>query len=90
MYSYTDLRSRSAQIRPTSASAHKCNAMQIESLSSDLAQSKLAFQQFLEMASSEPMSLLNPMVKIASGLGLERGNVASIAMMDEICFMLIW
>jgi hypothetical protein len=67
----------SAQMRPISASAHECNAMQMESLSSNLAQSNLALQLFVEMASPEPMSLLNPMVRIASGLGLERGNVAS-------------
>jgi hypothetical protein len=69
----------SAQMRSTSASAHKCNAMQMESLSSDLLQSNLVLQLFVEVASPEPMSLLNPMVRIASGLGLERGNVASFA-----------
>jgi hypothetical protein len=66
-------------MRSTSASAHDCNAMQMESLSSNLPQSNLALQQFVEMASPEPVSLLNPMVRIASGLGLERGNITSIA-----------
>ncbi len=66
----------SAKMKPSSASS---DATQIESLSSDIAESNLALQQIVEMASSEPKSLLNLMVRIASGLGLERGNAAFFA-----------
>jgi hypothetical protein len=66
----------SAKMKPTSAST---DTMQIDLLASDIAESNLALQQFVEMASNEPKSLLNPMVKIASRLGLERVNAASFA-----------
>jgi hypothetical protein len=44
-----------------------------------IAESNLALQQFVEMASPEPMSVLNPTVMIALGLGFERGNAAFFA-----------
>jgi hypothetical protein len=69
----------SAQMRSTSASAHKWDAMQTETLSSNLAQTNLVLQQFVETAGPEPMSLLNPMVRIGLELGHERGNVPSFA-----------
>ena len=61
-----------AQLTPKSSSADA-------SLSSELAESKLVLQQFVEMASIEPRTPINPMVRIASGLGIEIGNAASFA-----------
>jgi len=46
-----------AQLTPKSVSADA-------SLSSELAESKLVLQQFVEMASIEPRTPINPMVRV--------------------------